>query len=57
MLLNDKVPFRMQWPQFADLQVNGNVVNVFFEHCLIASVLGFFRSILGSKEKGEIEHA
>ncbi|XP_075635931.1 E3 SUMO-protein ligase SIZ1 isoform X1 [Castanea sativa] len=23
MLLNDKVPFRMQWPQFADLQVNG----------------------------------
>ncbi|KAF5182567.1 E3 sumo-protein ligase siz1 [Thalictrum thalictroides] len=23
ILLNDKVPFRMQWPQFADLQVNG----------------------------------
>ncbi|KAE8734796.1 E3 SUMO-protein ligase SIZ1 [Hibiscus syriacus] len=23
MLLNDKVPFRMQWPQYADLQVNG----------------------------------
>ncbi|ONI23936.1 hypothetical protein PRUPE_2G216700 [Prunus persica] len=23
MLLNDSVPFRMQWPQFADLQVNG----------------------------------
>lgn len=23
MLLNDKVSFRMQWPQFADLQVNG----------------------------------
>ncbi|KAM7522316.1 hypothetical protein LguiA_012218 [Lonicera macranthoides] len=23
MLLNDKVPFRMQWPQFAELQVNG----------------------------------
>ncbi|XP_022756087.1 E3 SUMO-protein ligase SIZ1-like isoform X2 [Durio zibethinus] len=23
MLLNDKVPFRMQWPQFADLHVNG----------------------------------
>ncbi|GAB4850791.1 SUMO ligase siz1, variant 2 [Ancistrocladus abbreviatus] len=23
MLLNDKVPFRMQWPQCADLQVNG----------------------------------
>ncbi|KAK8645406.1 hypothetical protein V6N13_119236 [Hibiscus sabdariffa] len=22
MLLNDKVPFRMQWPQYADLQVN-----------------------------------
>ncbi|KAK2370786.1 E3 SUMO-protein ligase SIZ1 [Trifolium repens] len=23
MLLNDKVPFRMQWPQYADLLVNG----------------------------------
>ncbi|KAL8151051.1 hypothetical protein V2J09_020859 [Rumex salicifolius] len=23
MLLNDKVPFRMQWPLYADLQVNG----------------------------------
>ncbi|KAJ8768699.1 hypothetical protein K2173_023603 [Erythroxylum novogranatense] len=23
MLLNDKVPFRMQWPQYMDLQVNG----------------------------------
>ncbi|KAK6936014.1 Zinc finger, MIZ-type, partial [Dillenia turbinata] len=23
MLLNDKVPYRMQWPQYADLQVNG----------------------------------
>ncbi|KAK4753793.1 hypothetical protein SAY87_001897 [Trapa incisa] len=23
MLLNDTVPFRMQWPQYADLQVNG----------------------------------
>lgn len=23
MLLNDSVSFRMQWPQFADLQVNG----------------------------------
>ncbi|CAI0548602.1 unnamed protein product [Linum tenue] len=23
MLLHDKVPFRMQWPQYADLQVNG----------------------------------
>ncbi|CAN1249508.1 E3 SUMO-protein ligase SIZ1 [Linum perenne] len=23
MLFNDKVPFRMQWPQYADLQVNG----------------------------------
>ncbi|KAL3365332.1 hypothetical protein AABB24_010466 [Solanum stoloniferum] len=23
MLLNDKVEFRMQWPQYADLQVNG----------------------------------
>ncbi|KAK9126809.1 hypothetical protein Scep_015655 [Stephania cephalantha] len=23
ILLNDKVPFRMQWPQFADLHVNG----------------------------------
>ncbi|XVE79080.1 hypothetical protein DITRI_Ditri14bG0028700 [Diplodiscus trichospermus] len=26
MLLNDKVPFRMQWPQYADLQVNGGAV-------------------------------
>lgn len=23
ILLNDKVSFRMQWPQFAELQVNG----------------------------------
>lgn len=23
MLFNDKVPFRMQWPQYVDLQVNG----------------------------------
>lgn len=23
ILLNDRVSFRMQWPQFADLQVNG----------------------------------
>lgn len=28
MLLNDKVSFRMQWPQYADLQVNGTVDNV-----------------------------
>ncbi|XVF19491.1 hypothetical protein REPUB_Repub11eG0115100 [Reevesia pubescens] len=28
MLLNDKVPFRMQWPQYADLQVNGVPVRV-----------------------------
>ncbi|KAH9619623.1 hypothetical protein KSS87_021389 [Heliosperma pusillum] len=26
MLLNDIVPFRIQWPQYADLQVNGNPV-------------------------------
>ncbi|KAM5584030.1 E3 SUMO-protein ligase SIZ1 [Rosa sericea] len=26
MLLNDKVSFRMQWPQYADLQVNGTPV-------------------------------
>ncbi|KAJ0266653.1 E3 SUMO-protein ligase SIZ1 [Hirschfeldia incana] len=26
MLLNDKVVFRMQWPQFPDLQINGIVV-------------------------------
>ncbi|KAF8102354.1 hypothetical protein N665_0198s0065 [Sinapis alba] len=26
MLLNDKVVFRMQWPQFTDLQINGSVV-------------------------------
>lgn len=30
MLLNDKVPFRMQWPQYADLQVNGMVVIYIF---------------------------
>lgn len=28
MLLNDKVSFRMQWPQYADLQVNGMVADV-----------------------------
>uniref|UniRef100_A0A2P2MHD7 E3 SUMO-protein ligase SIZ1-like isoform X2 n=1 Tax=Rhizophora mucronata TaxID=61149 RepID=A0A2P2MHD7_RHIMU len=26
MLLNDKVPFRMQWPQYTELQVNGVAV-------------------------------
>ena len=26
MLLNDKVTFRMQWPQYADLHVNGMIV-------------------------------
>ncbi|KAK9741538.1 hypothetical protein RND81_03G112700 [Saponaria officinalis] len=26
MLLNDTVPFRIQWPQYSDLQVNGNPV-------------------------------
>ncbi|KAB2050372.1 hypothetical protein ES319_A13G241500v1 [Gossypium barbadense] len=26
LLLNDKVPFRMQWPQYADLQVNGTSI-------------------------------
>ncbi|XP_008789064.3 E3 SUMO-protein ligase SIZ1 [Phoenix dactylifera] len=28
ILLNDKVPFRMQWPQHADLQVNGAMMRV-----------------------------
>ncbi|KAG1339129.1 E3 SUMO-protein ligase SIZ1 [Cocos nucifera] len=28
VLLNDKVPFRMQWPQWADLHVNGFQVRV-----------------------------
>ncbi|KAJ7947780.1 E3 SUMO-protein ligase SIZ1-like [Quillaja saponaria] len=28
MLLNDKVPFRMQWPQYSDLQVNGMPIRV-----------------------------
>ncbi|GER51093.1 DNA-binding protein with MIZ/SP-RING zinc finger, partial [Striga asiatica] len=28
MLLNDKVTFRMQWPQYADLQINGVPVRV-----------------------------
>ncbi|KAJ7980970.1 E3 SUMO-protein ligase SIZ1-like [Quillaja saponaria] len=28
MLLNDKVPFRMQWPQYTDLQVNGMPIRV-----------------------------
>lgn len=27
MLLNDKVCFRMQWPQYADLQVNGMAID------------------------------
>ena len=26
MLLNDKVVIRMQWPQFAELQINGMTV-------------------------------
>jgi hypothetical protein len=35
MLLNDKVPFRMQWPQYADLQVNGMVIKAKLLHwCL-----------------------
>ncbi|KAK3003521.1 hypothetical protein RJ639_018196 [Escallonia herrerae] len=29
MLLNDSVPFRMQWPQFADLKVNGIPIQAF----------------------------
>nr|CAD1839811.1 unnamed protein product [Ananas comosus var. bracteatus] len=33
MLLNDKVPFRMQWPQYADLQVNGIPVRVVTRPC------------------------
>lgn len=28
ILLNDKVPFRMQWPQHADLQVNGVPIRI-----------------------------
>eukprot|EP01018_Ginkgo_biloba_P022238 Gb_39019 [translate_table: standard] len=28
LLLNDKVPFRMHWPQYADLRVNGIAVRV-----------------------------
>lgn len=28
MLLNDKVPFRMQWPQYTDLAVNGMLIFV-----------------------------
>ncbi|XP_027345383.1 E3 SUMO-protein ligase SIZ1-like isoform X2 [Abrus precatorius] len=28
MLLNDKVPFRIHWPQYTDLQVNGFTVRV-----------------------------
>ncbi|XP_074591185.1 LOW QUALITY PROTEIN: E3 SUMO-protein ligase SIZ1-like [Curcuma longa] len=28
LLLNDKVPFRMHWPQFTELQVNGVLVRV-----------------------------
>ncbi|GFZ14807.1 DNA-binding protein with MIZ/SP-RING zinc finger, PHD-finger and SAP domain-containing protein [Actinidia rufa] len=27
ILLNDKVPFRMQWPLYADLKVNGMQLN------------------------------
>ncbi|CAO2812943.1 unnamed protein product [Amaranthus hypochondriacus] len=33
MLLNDKVTFRMQWPQHADLQINGRAVRVFSRPC------------------------
>ncbi|XP_031279864.1 E3 SUMO-protein ligase SIZ1-like isoform X1 [Pistacia vera] len=32
ILLNDKVSFRMQWPQFADLQVNGLQVRAVNRH-------------------------
>ena len=31
MLLNDKVPFRMQWPQYADLQINGMLLLFFYK--------------------------
>ena len=30
MLLNDKVLFRMQWPQHADLQINGMPVRAIY---------------------------
>ncbi|GLT81843.1 hypothetical protein SLE2022_002730 [Rubroshorea leprosula] len=30
MLLNDKVPFRMHWPQYTDLQVNGVSVRAIY---------------------------
>lgn len=43
MLLNDKVQFRMQWPQYADLQVNGMVIKVFV--LLYDELCGFKLSI------------
>jgi hypothetical protein len=36
MLLNDKVPFRMQWPQDTDLQVNGMKLNFTSTNLLIS---------------------
>ncbi|KAA3485844.1 E3 SUMO-protein ligase SIZ1-like isoform X1 [Gossypium australe] len=41
MLLNDKVPFRMQWPQYADLQVNGTSINGFLR--LLSNLLLLLR--------------
>jgi len=29
MLLNDKVSFRMQWPQYTDLKVNGMFASLY----------------------------
>lgn len=41
MLLNDKVPFRMQWPQYTDLQVNGMLVQLLHAARLYGLLLGF----------------
>jgi len=42
MLLNDKVPFRMQWPQDTDLQVNGMKLNFTSTNLLISLLFLMF---------------
>ena len=41
MLLNDKVPFRMQWPQYTDLQVNGMLKQALVAAGLYVLLFGF----------------
>lgn len=48
MLLNDKVSFRMQWPQYADLQVNGKQYVLLdpFNLAAVSSSCNFFSNLL-----------